>query len=316
MFQRTLNISIHAPAWGATPRHCGSRLHRCISIHAPAWGATDEPWNGGFCKRISIHAPAWGATLVHSLCTILSTDFNPRARVGRDPHPARLSSIRSYFNPRARVGRDNAHHTSNRNAAIFQSTRPRGARQSNLSLLQRTLRISIHAPAWGATELTEAETLQWEFQSTRPRGARQNECLDQKAPSEISIHAPAWGATGRGASSSGSGRISIHAPAWGATRRRERLPYASLISIHAPAWGATEYKPEMVFTDGISIHAPAWGATVTGTSRTAASMYFNPRARVGRDFARSNCRKALWQFQSTRPRGARLSIERSMRVKR
>ena len=55
-------ISIHAPAKGATGKHLGTFDTVEISIHAPAKGATivsmlpDRPWN------ISIHAPAKGAT--------------------------------------------------------------------------------------------------------------------------------------------------------------------------------------------------------------------------------------------------------------
>ena len=33
-----------------------------ISIHAPAWGATAGPANFPVRQKISIHAPAWGAT--------------------------------------------------------------------------------------------------------------------------------------------------------------------------------------------------------------------------------------------------------------
>ena len=95
------------------------------------------------------------------------------------------------FNPRARVGRDHQHifHPSNN---LFQSTRPRGARQLEPVYGYLSV-VSIHAPAWGATTeaLVEREadgfnprarvgrdvaslTKQkfWTFQSTRPRGAR------------------------------------------------------------------------------------------------------------------------------------------------
>ena len=58
------NISIHAPARGATNGVAGRGRSRDISIHAPARGATN------FCKptqvggTISIHAPARGATTI------------------------------------------------------------------------------------------------------------------------------------------------------------------------------------------------------------------------------------------------------------
>ena len=55
----------------------------------------------------------------------------------------------------------------------FQSTRPRGARHAGADARAGGGRVSIHAPAWGATG-GHADTL------------RQG---------QVSIHAPAWGAT-------------------------------------------------------------------------------------------------------------------------
>ena len=77
-------ISIHAPAWGATFRYrfslhfrqyfnprtrmgcdggAGGKVeYSDISIHAPAWGATGEIADVESLVDISIHAPAWGAT--------------------------------------------------------------------------------------------------------------------------------------------------------------------------------------------------------------------------------------------------------------
>ena len=79
-------VSIHAPAWGATPRIALLARQYAVSIHAPAWGATGA-WIkgharmscfnprtrvgcdlllsvgfGGMEADVSIHAPAWGAT--------------------------------------------------------------------------------------------------------------------------------------------------------------------------------------------------------------------------------------------------------------
>ena len=55
----------------------------------------------------------------------------------------------------------------------FQSTRPRGARRLHWSARHASERVSIHAPAWGATVAA-------------PCPQRQK---------NVSIHAPAWGAT-------------------------------------------------------------------------------------------------------------------------
>jgi len=78
-------VSIHAPAWGATtkpferiglvlgfnPRARVGRDQRevrlgiagaGVSIHAPAWGATNYLIDALKDRVVSIHAPAWGAT--------------------------------------------------------------------------------------------------------------------------------------------------------------------------------------------------------------------------------------------------------------
>jgi len=78
------------------------------------------------------------------------------------------------FNPRARVGRDLLDGVcANTHAGV-----------------------SIHAPAWGATQhgLSKVGTLK-AFQSTRPRGARRTATQSGQDLVEVSIHAPAWGAT-------------------------------------------------------------------------------------------------------------------------
>ena len=55
-------VSIHAPAWGATLGANPSIGAVGVSIHAPAWGATGKPPRMQRFDPVSIHAPAWGAT--------------------------------------------------------------------------------------------------------------------------------------------------------------------------------------------------------------------------------------------------------------
>jgi len=80
------------------------------------------------------------------------------------------------FNPRARMGRDNSE-----------------AFARNIS------KVSIHAPAWGATFVRLSFTRSF----------------------FVSIHAPAWGATTYGSDPEFELLVSIHAPAWGATRKED-----------------------------------------------------------------------------------------------
>ena len=57
-----LQVSIHAPAWGAT-HDCRCTDYRIdVSIHAPAWGATLREQICAVEQQVSIHAPTWGVT--------------------------------------------------------------------------------------------------------------------------------------------------------------------------------------------------------------------------------------------------------------
>ena len=59
----------------------------------------------------------------------------------------------------------------------FQSTLPHGERLGELFRLVRRELISIHAPAWGATDVTNVQTTDGVFQSTLPHGERLGELL-------------------------------------------------------------------------------------------------------------------------------------------
>jgi len=60
------------------------RLLWDVSIHAPAWGATTNRVDMVGFIPVSIHAPAWGATMDLKKFTVDVASFNPRARMGRD----------------------------------------------------------------------------------------------------------------------------------------------------------------------------------------------------------------------------------------
>ena len=77
-----------------------------ISIHAPAKGATSVALPLLLCYIISIHAPAKGATPADEDGSSLDTYFNPRSREGSDISATRRSVPSAYFNPRSREGSD------------------------------------------------------------------------------------------------------------------------------------------------------------------------------------------------------------------
>ena len=112
--------------------------------------------------------------------------FNPRTRVGCDtspatircrssafqsthprgvrPRPALRPGAMSCFNPRTRVGCDDGTAWEIGFAYAFQSTHPRGVRRNNGVQHRPVHRVSIHAPAWGATpHNTSSLLIFWSF---------------------------------------------------------------------------------------------------------------------------------------------------------
>ena len=102
---------------------------------------------------------------------------------------------RNSFNPRARGGRDRAALSSVHYLALFQSTRPRGARHENDNMTVRAFMFQSTRPR-GARRLRHGcYWLGYLFQSTRPRGARLGAAITAMMDDYVSIHAPAGGAT-------------------------------------------------------------------------------------------------------------------------
>ena len=123
------------------------------------------------------------------------------------------------------------------------------------------------------------------FQSTRPRGARPGRC--RRTPCRECFNPRAHAGRdffqNRGA---GVELVSIHAPTRGATHVPVRFHAPVVVSIHAPTRGATPQPAASWRQWLVSIHAPTRGAT-----------------RKQQDEMR------VEQFQSTRPRGARLACQ-------
>ena len=188
----------------------------------------------------------------------------------------------------------------------FQSTLPRGERLYLTGAIEDAAKISIHAPAWGAT-LADGR---------RKRKVR------------ISIHAPAWGATLRlQARQRRSGhfnpRSRVGSDGWCAGKQhnlthhfnpRSRVGSDSFLYSSAapiPIFQSTLPRGERRFT--LILRTPKRyfnprsrvGSDVYILYCFNKSQYFNPRSRVGSD------NLPLWAlhrsivFQSTLPRGER-----------
>ena len=167
---RPIHISIHAPARGATfakitglchasqfqftPPRGGRRVTHWMHLPAPHFNS--RPRAGGdlspprllhLLPSISIHAPARGAT-----------------RQG-----ARVRLQGDYFNSRPRAGGDSTRRRMRRPPSIFQFTPPRGGRRHYDLHCFDYQRISIHAPARGATSRRRIRPTPRKNFNSRPR---------------------------------------------------------------------------------------------------------------------------------------------------
>jgi len=184
-------VSIHAPARGATCHGFVFDGRVRVSIHAPARGATNMIKSREKEDKFQSTRPR-GARPQPAGRDRRNDSFNPRARAGRDvtskdvlafgtfqstrPRGARpgvewFFPIWNCFNPRARAGRDSRQLGLRWRCSCF-NPRARAGRDDQHTISYRIPKVSIHAPARGATALIE-QVYRWAvFQSTRPRGAR------------------------------------------------------------------------------------------------------------------------------------------------
>ena len=122
---------------------------------------------------------------------MIEFQFTPPRR-GR-PVAIAINNVKLNFNSRPREGGDISSGISVSQYMDFNS-RPREGGDRQIVRSDRYVPISIHAPAKGATAISAALGVDWEFQFTPPRRGRLcGKTVD--SCTKISIHAPAKGAT-------------------------------------------------------------------------------------------------------------------------
>ncbi len=192
---RCRNVSIHAPARGATSRAeivrflilFQSTLPRGerrlalikgqvleVSIHAPARGATPDHGPDQISGDVSIHAPARGATAIAPMPGCRFSCFNPRSRAGSDPllHCVQVSTV-LFQSTLPRGERPPASAGCRPRPGSFNPRSRAGSDATTVFTSTSSARVSIHAPARGATPFVGIHSTapSW-FQSTLPRGER------------------------------------------------------------------------------------------------------------------------------------------------
>ena len=190
----------------------------------------------------------------------------------------------------------------------FLSTRPRGARHAYSPPSFDPFAVSIHAPAWGATNQAREQFLRRGFLSTRPRGARRH-----------------WTACSRD-----RGCFYPRARV-GRDWASESIASAEYMFLSTRPRGARPCRHATVFARGRFYPRARVGRDPRCPRTSPRTDCFYPRARVGRDRKREHRKRRIhvsihapawgatasdsnpsaeYMFLSTRPRGARPAVRR------
>ncbi len=121
---------------------------------------------------VSIHAPAGGATRAHPGKWHHGSCFNPRARGGRDAYELDTVVSGAMFQSTRPRGARHRNMLNSRTSREFQSTRPRGARPMRYGRIDTEARFQSTRPRGARQSFLITFQALSKFQSTRPRGAR------------------------------------------------------------------------------------------------------------------------------------------------
>ena len=123
--------------------------------------------------------------------------------------------------------------------AVFQSTRPRGARHGPIDTLRNDIVFQSTRPRGARPRPRDERKVSSLFQSTRPRGARLSSYFSCASSSVFQSTRPRGARLNFVEETYNAIQVSIHAPTRGATRTVIIFNIFTAVSIHAPTRGAT-----------------------------------------------------------------------------
>ena len=208
-----------------------------VSIHAPARGATIAYCTGTENVVVSIHAPTRGATSARSFLLI--------PFMFQSTHPHGVRQVNGALKHLTRLFQSTHPHGVRRTVASlplqvkwFQSTHPHGVRPLSKPMGRRFAGFNPRTHT-GCDIRIFVRLVLAVFQSTHPHGVRRGVLIEKLARFGVSIHAPTRGATMSFSKAICQAPVSIHAPTRGATLSSSLLFAQNSVSIHAPTRGAT-----------------------------------------------------------------------------
>jgi len=146
------------------------------------------------------------------------------------------------------------------------------------------------------------------FQSTLPRGERLIDSREGAKEACFNPRSRGGSDAGKRSHEGGDESVSIHAPAGGATRAAVDAGFVKIVSIHAPAGGATSPPHELSPSPARFNPRSRGGSDALRAAAAESGAGFNPRSRGGSDDGEALRLAAQELFQSTLPRGERLSL--------
>ena len=167
--------------------------------------------------------------------------------------------------------------------------------------------VSIHAPAWGATQMSAMIANAAKFQSTLPHGERLISLNVMSSSSKFQSTLP------HGERQAALSLSSAFLLFQSTLPHGERLDFVrelrnvTKVSIHAPVWGATHFG--ILRQRNILCFNPRsrMGSDLLTVAPGDSIFSFNPRSRMGSDHKDSNRFFSQFVFQSTLPHGERLT---------
>ena len=143
IYQR-LNVSIHAPTWGATSRSMVASLSWCFNPRSHM-GSDNRIVHDIASKIVSIHAPTWGATVIGR------TEEIPSKFQSTLPHGERRimaidGETYTMFQSTLPHGERREHELHSPHSLWFQSTLPHGERPSLQSSIRSLIRFQSTLP--------------------------------------------------------------------------------------------------------------------------------------------------------------------------
>ena len=278
-----------------------------VSIHAPARGATVVHVPGQGLVVVSIHAPARGATFLPRSAYSTPSGFNPRTRTGCDSAARCSRWFAASFNPRTRTGCDLIPFALCRDNNFVSIHAPaRGATRVVVGLRVHVL-VSIHAPARGAT-------------SQSPTRSRLRCCFNPRTRTGCDSALPFCPLpmlcfNPRTRTGCDVLRYSLSATSYGFNPRTrtgcdpvlgDEIQALDGVSIHAPARGATRSRFVSTLAPEFQSTHPH-GVRPTPCPHRSSTRRFNPRTRTGCDVRCTSYHSVPSLFQSTHPHGVRLT---------